>query len=198
MEGAALAISVPCPQCQRVLPFASLTGEGATCPECDARVTVRIFPAASAARATVADSRPLRAESTCYFHEDRVAVYSCNRCGRFLCRLCRISWPGEDVCPACVEVAIEEPQYRDMESERFHWDSLALAVAVIPSLLVSPSVISAPVALGLALFTFRKPCSLVPRSKIRFVLAMAIAFAEIAGWIWVFSMMYRGSAGGRI
>lgn len=198
MEGAALAIPVSCPQCQRTLPLDSFTGEGAPCPGCESTVTVRVFPAASKAAAQMADSRPIGAESTCYFHEDRVAVYSCNRCGRFLCRLCRISWPGEDVCPACVEVAIQAPEWRHMESERFHWDSLALAVAVLPALLISPSVISAPVALGLALFTFRKPCSLVPRSKIRFVLAIMIALSEIAAWIWFFTLTYRRVAAGRI
>jgi hypothetical protein len=195
MEGTALAISIPCPRCQRVLPVESLAEDEAQCPWCGTASVVRLYPAAYALRSTAEDSRPLGEEAACYFHEDRVAVYECSRCGRFLCRLCSISWPGGEICRACMEAALEEPAARHMESERFHWDSLALAVAIWPALLFSPSLLSAPMALGLAVFTFRKPCSLVPRSKIRFIAAIVLAISEIVGWVWLFTMMYRRSTG---
>jgi hypothetical protein len=196
MDVAALAISVPCPQCQRTLPSHSAQDDGGSCPFCGAAVKLRVFPAAFAVYTLTSDSAPLGEEATCYFHADRVAVRHCARCGRFLCQLCRISWPGEDLCPACVEAALKEPETRHMESYRFHWDTLTLAVAVFPSLLISPSIISAPFALGLALFTFRKPCSILPRSKVRFVLAIAIALVEIAGWIFILTVAFRRAAAG--
>lgn len=196
MDVAALAISVPCPQCQRELASLSATDDGVNCPFCGTPVHLRLFPAAFAVSEITADSAAVGDESTCYFHADRVAVHHCTRCGRFLCQLCRISWPGEDLCPACVEAALKEPEARHMESYRFHWDSLTLAVAVFPSLLISPSIISAPFALGLGLFTFRKPCSILPRSKIRFVLAITIALVEIAGWTWMLTLAFRRAAAG--
>ena len=195
MEGISATISVPCPRCQRPLPVESLADVEIRCPWCGTIAAARVYAAAYASCATLEDSKPLGEEAACFFHEDRVAVYDCSRCGRFLCRLCSISWPGGEICPACMETALKEPAARHMESERFHWDSLALAVATWPALLFSPSLIAAPMALGLAVFTFRKPCSLVPRSKIRFAAAVAISLAEIAGWIWLFARMYQRSAG---
>jgi hypothetical protein len=61
------------------------------------------------------------------------------------------------------------------------YDSIALALATLPALLFWPVVFTAPAALYVVVRRWREPGSLVPRTKVRFVLAALFALAEIAG-----------------
>lgn len=126
-------------------------------------------------------------EAGCFFHPARVAVFTCSRCGRFLCPLCRISWPGGDICTACLEAERNADGVR-FASSRFHFDSLALALSTVPVLTWIFSMFSAPIALGLAVFTWRRECSIAPRSKLRFALAILFSTCTIAGWVifWMY------------
>ena len=126
---------------------------------------------------------------------DRVAAVSCSNCGRFLCSFCRIEWSGEDLCVTCVEALRQPDKSVALESSRFHFDSLALALAIVPSLLVFPSLFTAPLALGLALVTIRRSCSITPRSKWRFVVAMLVSLAVIGAWAWLFDLLGQPGTG---
>jgi hypothetical protein len=72
-----------------------------------------------------------------------------------------------------------------------------LFAATVPALLISPSVVSAPVALGLTVFTWQKQCSIVPRTKIRFILAGVLALIQIALWVWFITAAVTGTWGRR-
>jgi hypothetical protein len=50
-------------------------------------------------------------------------------------------------------------------------------------LLVWPTILSAPVVLFMVIRYWGAPGSIIPRSKIRFVLAFGIAGLQIVGWI---------------
>ncbi len=175
-----------CPRCERELPFESTQPGGARCYHCESRVEAAIFPAVLRATNTAVDQAVITGEATCFFHDDRVASVSCSNCGRFLCNFCRIEWSGADLCVTCVEALRQPRKSVALESNRFHFDSLALALAIIPSLLVFPSLLTAPAALGLALVTFRRSCSITPRSKWRFAVAMLVSLAAIGAWAWFF------------
>jgi len=77
---------------------------GARCPHCrqplfeDPR---QAAPAAPAAGASVCATRPQNA-----------AVGTCQRCGNFLCAVCRTRWRNQAVCIACVERALEAKEAR--------------------------------------------------------------------------------------
>lgn len=77
-----------------------------------------------------------------------------------------------------------------MASSRFHFDSLALTIALLPVLTWIFSLLTAPIALGFALFTWRRECSIVPRSKIRFLAAILFSMLTIAGWVvfWAYAI----------
>ncbi|HEX3682939.1 MAG TPA: hypothetical protein VHU83_10395 [Bryobacteraceae bacterium] len=137
--------------------------------------------------------RVVSGEAACFFHPDRIAAFPCARCGRFLCALCRISWAGENICTACVEALYKTDQGRALASSRFHFDSLALTVATLPILTWIFSLLTAPLALGFALFTWRRECSIVPRSKIRFVAAILFSMLTIAGWVVFWAYVIRRS-----
>ncbi len=175
-----------CPRCERELPVESTQPEGARCYHCESRVEATVFPAAARTASHFVDQAVVSGEATCFFHDDRVASVCCSNCGRFLCHFCRIEWSGVDFCVTCVEALRQPGKSTVLESKRFHFDSLALALAVVPSLLVFPSLLTAPLALGLALVTIRKSCSITPRSKWRFVVAALVSLAVIAAWVWLF------------
>jgi len=178
--------TVFCPRCDRELPAKSAETDGARCYHCESRVEVTVFPAAFRTASTIADQAVVSGEATCFFHDDRVAAVSCSNCGRFLCHFCRIEWSGVDLCVTCVDSLRQPGKSIALESSRFHFDSLALSLATIPSLLVFPSLFTAPLALGMALVTIRKSCSITPRSKWRFVVAILVSLAVIGAWLWLF------------
>ncbi|HWF46066.1 MAG TPA: hypothetical protein VG168_03590 [Bryobacteraceae bacterium] len=75
------------------------------------------------------------------------------------------------------------------------YDSLALAISTVPIVTVFLTLFTAPLALGIALFTFRKQCSVAPRSKVRFVAAIVISLAQISAWIVFFLYSFRQRMG---
>jgi hypothetical protein len=57
---------------------------------------------------------------------------------------------------------------------------------LFPMLLIWVTVVTAPIALYLAIRHWNSPLSLVRRSKIRFILAMAISGLQMLGWAaWI-------------
>jgi len=180
-----------CPRCGYELPLEAVQPQGGRCGACEAHVEAAVFPALYRAEESSTWEAVVSGEAGCFFHPDRIAVFSCDRCGRFLCPLCRISWAGENVCTACLEAASNGKQARALASGRFHYDSLALAIATLPVLTWIFSMLTAPLALGFALFTWRRECSIVPRSKIRFVAAILFSMLTIAGWIVFWAYLVR-------
>jgi hypothetical protein len=176
---------IACPHCGHELPADSVRAGGAACYNCDTRVEAVVFPTAFAEHLVPQDSQLETGEASCFFHSDRAAVSPCSHCGRFLCNFCRIDWSGSSLCIACIETFQKAPKSSFLSANRFHFDSMALALATIPSLLISPSIITAPLALGMVLFTFRKQTSITPRSKWRFIVAGGLAFLQIVGWAWL-------------
>lgn len=202
----AAALALACPRCGRELPVQALQPVGTSCPSCETHVEAAAFPALFRPAPNSAYQPVVSGEAACFFHSHRVAVSSCSRCGRFLCALCRISWAGADICTACLEIAskpasanIQRPvnpysQPAALASSRFHYDSLALAISTLPVLTWIFSLLTAPLALGFALFTWRRESSIVPRSKLRVVAAILFSLLTIAGWIvfW-FYLARRGT-----
>ena len=59
---------------------------------------------------------------------------------------------------------------------------LALTLALVPLLLWPFTLITAPAALFVAIRFWRAPGSVVQRTKIRLILALFLALAQIVGW----------------
>ena len=188
-------LAITCPRCGSELPAAILESNGINCSVCETHAQAVIFPAMFRRVEAAGDEIVVAGESTCYFHGDRVAAVACVRCGRFLCQLCRINWDGEDVCPACLEASNDLKTAKPVSS-CYRSDSLALAISVLPMVTVFLTILTAPIALGIAIFTFRKRCSIAPRSKARFVAAIVISLAQIMGWAVFFVYSFRQRMGG--
>lgn len=187
-------LAITCPRCGSELPISALEPTGCTCAVCGTRAQAVVFPAIFRSPEPAVDQPVLAGESTCYFHPNRVVAVACARCGRFLCQLCRIAWDGEDLCPACLE-ASRGTETGNLTPACYRYDSLALVVSTLPMVTVFFTIFTAPLALGIALFTFRKRCSVAPRSKAQFVAAIVISLAQIAGWTVFFVYSFRQGIG---
>jgi hypothetical protein len=70
--------------------------------------------------------------SRCVVHDQNGAVGTCQRCGNFLCTVCRTRWRNQVVCIACVERALETQEATPAEaSAHFRQAMLAVIFGVI-------------------------------------------------------------------
>jgi hypothetical protein len=187
----AVALTLACPACG-VAQLSDVSQLPIRCPRCESEISVELFPAFYRSDEKVQHQAIVADEASCFFHFERVAEFTCSRCGRFLCSLCRISWAAEDLCPACLEAANRGENAKQLASTRFHYDSLALALSTLPVLTGIVSILTAPVALGYALFFFNRECSVAPRTKFRLVLAILFSTATIVAWVAFFIYAFRG------
>ena len=164
--------------------------EGVSCPACRQRVQVLVFPAMEHMRAGAApEALAADTEASCFFHPESRAAVPCAECGRFVCNLCDIELDGRHLCPACFQSGVSSNKLETLETRRTMYDTMALAVATLPALLFWPALIGAPSALYLVIRRWRAPLSILPRTRIRFLLATLFALAEIAGIVFVIWVM---------
>jgi hypothetical protein len=133
-------------------------------------------------------------ESLCFFHPGSAAEKACDHCGRFLCAICATPWLGGLLCPECITSAVAkgkesfaDPKQDEgadsLPTRRVLYDTLALQFALVPMLIFSFTIFTAPVALYIALRYWSRPRSLIPRTRTRAVFAVLIASAQLIGWL---------------
>ena len=180
---------VQCPECRAalyegVLNLATLS----PCPACSVPLQVDIFPAFF--RVTnpgqSGEAIMVEGESGCFYHPQKKAVLPCDSCGRFLCTLCDCELRGEHFCPVCLETGKSKGKIKSLENQRILYDSVALSLALYPLVIFYFTIITAPMALFVAIRYWKSPLSLVRRSRYRFVIAMIVALLQIAGWVIFF------------
>lgn len=176
---------VACTKCRAPLPPVLYNIQALRpCPACGARLQIEIFPAAlrppgpgAKGEAVLVDG-----EASCFYHPAKKAVVPCESCGRFLCAICDVEMNGQHLCPGCLESGKKKGKLNQLENRRTLYDSLALAVALYPLLLWPITIVSAPIALYIAIRYWKMPSSVVPRSKWRAVLAIIFALVQIGIW----------------
>jgi hypothetical protein len=124
-------------------------------------------------------------EASCFYHPDKRAVIPCDSCGRFLCSLCDIELNNRHICASCLETGQEKGKIKNLENHRKLHDSIALHLAVLP-------IVTAPVAFYLAIRHWKTPSSVIPRSKIRQILALLISGGQMVGWSALIYSMVSG------
>jgi len=172
--------------------------EGVRCRGCGETVRVSVFPAIDV---VVAGAHPEllqgETEASCFYHPQSRATKVCEECGRFLCALCDLEVEGRHICPRCFESGVSAHKIETAEPRRILYDNLALALATLPFLLIWPALIAAPWSLVMVFTRWNAPSSVVPRTKIRFLIAALFALAEIGFIVFVIVMMTQVSLKGR-
>ncbi len=181
-------MALTCPICQQdTLELQAASGRiSCDCNPAKARYGYYRFPAYDTAGKdypkaprTVGDN-----ETCCYNHPGKAAVASCDECGIFACSLCLIENESEKICLNCFGRKTETGNSLNNYSQRVLYDTIALALAILPVLLIYATLITAPIVIFMVIYYWKKhPCSLIPRTRIRFILAFILASAQIGLWI---------------
>jgi hypothetical protein len=179
---------VACPGCTQPLPRIALNAADLTsCPRCGASVQAFVFPAlfSPLSSGSAGERLVLEDEASCFYHPKKRALVICRACGRFLCGLCDLEIDGEHRCPACLEREASRGNLEALENRRTLYDNIAFGLAVLPILTFWITPVTAPIAMYLALRHWKTPSSIIPRTKVRNVLAVLVAGSQIVGWGFV-------------
>jgi hypothetical protein len=93
-----------CPRCRRDLDAGAVASGFQSCPHCGGYFEATRFdpPEARVSVRSVEEAGPGGAAS-CAAHRGNVAAANCDRCGVFMCELCRIDADQRVLCPGCFE-----------------------------------------------------------------------------------------------
>jgi len=191
----AAASAVGCPVCLNALPPETWNLDYETyCPICRAPVSAVVFPALFRLdNRSFAEAAVQGTEATCFYHSTKKAVAPCDHCGRFLCSLCQVELSGQNWCPSCLESHRTQGKLATLDSGRTLYDNIALALTVAPVATIVfwfMTIFTAPAALFVVLRYWRKPLSVTPRTRIRFVIAGVLALLEFVGVILLIGVIF--------
>lgn len=176
---------VECPSCKAPLAdnLANLP-DLAPCATCGSMLLVDVYPAFSRPFTPGRNGEALviENEAGCFYHPQKKAVLPCDGCGRFLCALCDCELHGQHFCSACLQAGQKKGKIKRLEQERTLYDNIALSLATYPLLIFYFTIVTAPMALVVAIKFWNSPRSIVHRTKARLVIAVGIASLELIGW----------------
>ena len=183
-----------CPKCQAPLPETALDVEHLEpCLACNVPLQIEVYPAwfKPMEVGKPGETIIIEGEASCFYHPQKRAAIHCSSCGRFLCALCDVELNGEHLCPACLEAGQKKGKLTELENKRTLWDSAAFSLAVAPLFVWPLTLLTGPAAIILAIYGWNKPSSILGRTRVRIYLAIIIGLLEIAGWIMVFTVMFK-------
>src|SRR5215210_4409047 len=179
--------TVTCAKCQATLLGVNFnTGALSPCPACGTPLRVEVFPALfrKIERGGAGEALVEGGEASCFYHPQKRAAVACESCGRFLCELCDLHLDNRHLCPNCLASGQKKGRLRNLERERVLYDNIAVSLAVLPLLMWPFTLVTAPGALYVAIRYWNAPTSILPRrTKLKFVIAILLALAQIVGWI---------------
>jgi len=188
--------ALSCPKCQRKLDANAWQSETiGACNHCLTGFEFFAFPALTARPVAAVPGVAVPAEdAVCFFHAENKAEVVCESCGRFLCAVCAIDFAGQKLCPSCIATKKARPLQED--KSRVLYGGIALVLAALP-VLIFPlwvfTIVTAPVALGYVIYGWRRPRSLVARSRVRLVIAGVLAVLQIVGWFLLLGFLLFGA-----
>jgi len=183
---------VSCTKCISPLSKEMINADSLTaCPSCSSLLRADVFPAVhrSLPMGRSGEKLQMSNEAGCFYHPVKKAVAPCSVCGRFVCALCDVALNDRHLCPACFEKGKSKRKIKSLENHRTCYDSIALMVATVPLLFYFITLFTAPLTIYLTVRHWKTPSGIIPRTRIRFILAFLIAGFQIAGWILFFSSL---------
>ncbi|MBI5091022.1 MAG: hypothetical protein HZB26_01095 [Candidatus Hydrogenedentes bacterium] len=191
------SVLVECGACRVALEPVNTRGISSACPVCGAAFEMVVFPSLfePLAAGTAGERLLTDTESSCYYHTQKKAVIACDGCGRFLCALCDVELGDSHLCPACIEAGAKGGAMAKLESRRTRYDNIALMLAVIPLILVYPTLLTAPAALFMSIRYWNAPSSIKGRlgTRVRMSIALLVSALEIVGWVALFGALIVGA-----
>ena len=179
---------INCPRCKTALSPVLFHENGrAACTQCRVTLDAVVLPALFRREALPAERPATPPDGAhCFFHDERPAECVCDACGRFVCDLCVVPFDGRRLCPACIQTGMEKRRFEHLDRARLRYDRLAFTLSVLPLLMWPFTLVTAPAAMGVACYGWRRSNSLVERTRVRLVVAVILAALQIGGWVWFF------------
>lgn len=177
---------IKCSKCETVLPTELLTAiETVECPGCAAKTRVEVFPRLMrpVEEGRLAESVLGDEDASCFFHPENRAEVPCDGCGRYLCSVCDLELEGRHICSTCLESGHGLEREDRFVRERVLWGSIVLSLSLLPLLIFYFTIVTAPLAICLAVVHRKSPGSLVRSGRVKLVLGSIIAGLQIIGWM---------------
>ncbi len=170
-----------CPHCNRPLDPATVEDGPTRCAGCGRRFVAQRFAGVEGAggAGALAEAGP-SAASACAAHPRNAAPGACERCGVFMCGLCRVDSDGLALCPACFNRLAREDALPSLKLRFVDYGARASSAAAIGFLFCLPlGLVAGPLAVYYAARGLRQPTETLG-SKTGIVFAGLIGFAEFA------------------
>jgi hypothetical protein len=186
-----------CPNCSEPLAISLFVpGQSGQCPACHAQVEAYIFPEFHRDPAPrpgfhLAEEN----EAVCFFHLRYRAKTPCDNCGRFLCDICAINVGSRQLCAECLSQLRKQKNETGLVLYAPLFDNTALFLVTAPLLTGIFSFLtffSAPVSLFLSFYYWPRQWTLLPRSRLRFAIAIFLSVLLISSW--AFAVYYIATA----
>ncbi len=184
-----------CPACTEPLPLGVSDGQ-LSCPACRSRLDIHVFQPVIevGSRPLPHDGLAVDQATPCAYHAVNRAEASCDRCGVFMCGLCRVDMDGRRLCPPCFDRLANEGALPSAVIHRRNWCGMSIHLAFF-SLMPFIGVLLAPAAIWTAVVGLKRNRATGERLSHRAgqiaivlaVLGLAISGATILGLAGVFN-----------
>lgn len=188
-----------CPACLQALPPDFINRPAPeSCPSCQRRVQLLVFPALFRKKKPAIPAVKKEGEAGCFYYPDKPAVAVCDFCGVFLSDLCDLQINGKHICPSCYAKPANKAGLLPSDRTRTLFDGIAIGLAVVPffafgllSLLTAFilgflsifTIFTSLAAIFVAIRYWKTPGSVIPRSRVRYILAIVFASLQLLGWV---------------
>jgi uncharacterized paraquat-inducible protein A len=135
-----------CPRCWTHLPDSVLEKGAVYCGTCGLDFQAELFTPPVQARA-ILPAPEAGGAAPCARHAGNAAASACERCGAFMCTLCRVDSDGLVLCAGCFDRLRGEGSLASARTTFRSWRTLGLHLAVLGLPLVSLGVFIGPVAI---------------------------------------------------
>lgn len=141
-------LTIRCPLCRKPIELRAIESGTFTCPQCtDPFEAVRFDPPRREISIPQMADGGLQAAQPCAVHQRNAAVANCERCGAFMCSLCRIDVDNRTLCPKCFERLSAEGSISSTRTTFRDYGGLASVVATGGCLLWFASMVLGPLAI---------------------------------------------------
>ena len=140
---------IACPRCRGLIDV-SLIGTSALshCPICRGEFeSIRFQPRVVHVKVTELAAAGPEAGQPCAIHQRNAAVAACERCGSFVCSLCRIDFDEHVYCPSCFERLSESGSIESAKTRFRDYEGLASLTATLGCLFTWIGILLGPLAL---------------------------------------------------
>lgn len=147
---------VCCPFCKADLPATGRADGHQRCPACRGEYEADFFEPVRDPGPVIVPVAADGSGTPCARHARNVAEASCQRCGSFMCALCRIDSDGQSLCPGCFERLSDEGALASSRTVYRDYGRLSTHIVLL-SFLISPFMsLSGPVAMWFGIKGLRK------------------------------------------